>query len=156
MSVRQSSQASFVRAFSCLLVVAQLVACGGDGGSNSADRSPYDSFPFFGPAPASSATVSWTAPVARSDQTPLSLADIGGYRVYYGTVEGEYPYRIDVNDGTAVEVVINDLPTGTYYFVVTTYDTEGRESEYSRQVVKYIENSSLYPFSDYLMRLYFK
>jgi hypothetical protein len=74
--------------------------------------------------------------VARSDQTPLSLADIGGYRVYYGTVEGEYPYRIDVNDGTAVEVVINNLPTGTHYFVVTTYDTEGRESEYSELVVK--------------------
>ena len=150
MSVLQSCQAGFVRAFSYLLIVAQLVACGG-GGSNSHEA--YDSFPLFSQAPASRATLSWTAPVARSDQTPLSLADIGGYRVYYGTVEGEYPYQIDVNDGTAVEVVIKYLTPGTYYFVVTTYDTEGRESEYSKQVVKTIKNSSLYPFIDYHMGL---
>lgn len=143
MSVRQFSQIGFVRAFSCLLIIAQLGACGGGGGSSSAESSldsPSPSSPSPSPsiAPASSTILNWTAPVARSDQSPLSLADIGGYRVYYGTVEGEYPYRIDVNDGTAVEVVMNDLPTGTYYFVVTTYDTEGRESEYSTVVVKAI------------------
>jgi len=119
-------------------MIAQLVACGGGGGSNSAESSLDSSSPSLSKVPASSATLSWTAPVARSDQSPLSLADIGGYRVYYGTVEGEYPYRIDVNDGTAVEVVIKDLPTGAYYFVVSTYDTEGRESEYSKLVVKTI------------------
>ena len=135
-SVRQFCQTTIARAFSCLLVVAQLVACGGGGGSDSAESVLDNSSPASSRTPASSATLSWTAPVARSDQTPLSLADIGGYRVYYGTVEGEYPYRIDVNDGTAVEVVINNLPTGTHYFVVTTYDTEGRESEYSELVVK--------------------
>ena len=140
MSVRQFCQTTIARAFSCLLVVAQLVACGGGGGSgggiDSAESALDSSSPASSKTPASSATLSWTAPVARSDQTPLSLADIGGYRVYYGTVEGEYPYRIDVNDGTAVEVVIKNLPTGTHYFVVTTYDTEGRESEYSELVVK--------------------
>ena len=144
MSVRQFSQIGFVRAFSYLLIIAQLGACGGGGGSSRAETSLDSSAPVLGSAPvlnkapASSTTLSWTAPVARSDQSPLSLADIGGYRVYYGTVEGEYPYRIDVTDGTAVEVVINELPNGTYYFVVTTYDTEGRESEYSTVVVKTI------------------
>jgi hypothetical protein len=138
MSVRQFSQIAFVRAFSYLLIIAQLGACGGGGGSNSAESSLDSPSPSLSIVPASSTTLNWTAPVARSDQSPLSLADIGGYRVYYGTVEGEYPYRIDVNDGTAVEVVINDLPTGIYYFVVTTYDTEGRESEYSKLVVKAI------------------
>ena len=144
MSVRQFSQFGFVRAFSYLLIIAQLGACGGGGGSSSAESSLDSSSPLDSPppleskVPASSTTLNWTAPVARSDQSPLSLADIGGYRVYYGTVEGEYPNRIDVNDGTAGEVVVNDLPTGTYYFVVTTYDIEGRESEYSKLVVKTI------------------
>ena len=137
MSVRQFFQTSIVRAFSCLLIVAQLVACGGGGGSDRAESS-LDSSITSAIQVVRSATLSWTAPVARSDQTPLSLADIGGYRVYYGGVEGEYPYQIDVNDGTAVDVVIRDLPTGTYYFVVTTYDIEGRESEYSSVVVKTI------------------
>ena len=138
MSLRQFSQIGFVRAFSYLLIIAQLGACGGGGGSNSGESLLDSPSPLVSKAPASSATLNWTAPVARSDQSPLSLAEIGGYRVYYGTVEGEYPFRIDVNDGTAVEVVINDLPTGTYYFVVTTYDTEDRESEYSKVVVKTI------------------
>lgn len=138
MPVRQFCQTCLIKAFSCLLIVAQLVACGGGGGSNSTVSSLDSSSPSLNLAPAGSTTLSWTAPVVRSDQSPLSLADIGGYRVYYGTAEGEYPYRIDVNDGTAVEVVVNDLPTGTYYFVVTTYDTEGRESEYSSLVVKTI------------------
>jgi len=137
MLVRQFFQTSIVRAFTCLLIAAQLVACGGGGGSNNAESLSDSSFTSAIPV-ASSATMIWTAPVARSDQSPLSLADIGGYRVYYGTVEGEYPYRIDVNDGTAVDVVIRDLPIGTYYFVVTAYDTEGRESEYSSVVVKTI------------------
>ena len=138
MSVRQFSQIGFVRAFSYLLITAQLGACGGGGGSNSAESLLDSPPPLVSKVPASSTTLSWTAPVARSDKSALSLADIGGYRVYYGTVEGEYPYRIDVTDGTAVEVVINELPTGTYYFVVTTYDTEGRESEYSTVVAKTI------------------
>jgi len=139
MSFRQFRQIGFVRVFSCLLIIAQLGACGGGGGSSGAESSLDDSqSPSLSVAPAISTILNWTAPVARSDQSPLSLAEIGGYRVYYGTVEDDYPYRIDVNDGTAVEVVINDLPTGTYYFVVTTCDTEGRESEYSKPIVKTI------------------
>jgi hypothetical protein len=68
----------------------------------------------------------------------LSLADIGGYRIYYGTVEGNYTNRIDVTDGTAVGTTLRDLPPGTHYFVVTIYDSAGRESAYSDVAIKTI------------------
>ncbi|MGB5440741.1 MAG: LamG-like jellyroll fold domain-containing protein, partial [Gammaproteobacteria bacterium] len=35
-------------------------------------------------------SLSWTAPTTRSDGTPLSLADINGYRIHYGTSPSDY------------------------------------------------------------------
>ena len=78
-----------------------------------------------------SITLSWNAPVARSDGTPLSLADIDGYRIHYGTSAGSYTNHVDLADGSAQSVVLTDLPVGTYYLVMTTYDVDGRESSYS-------------------------
>ena len=124
MTVQQFIRSGFTKVFISLLMMAQLVACGGGGGSDSSDGS--------------STTISWTAPVARADGSPMSLAEIGGYRVYYGTTEGNYPNRIDIADGSAEGVTLTDLPPGGYYFVVTTYDTYGRESEYSSVVSKTI------------------
>lgn len=127
-----------IKTLFCLLMAAQLVGCGGGSGGSGTNNSsavvpsevvpgevvPNEVLP-------SRVTLAWTAPVARADGSPLSLAEIGGYRVYYGTTEGDYPNRLDVNDGSAVEVILNDLPSGSYYFVVTTYDVTGRESEFS-------------------------
>jgi len=83
------------------------------------------------PVQTGSITLSWKAPVARSDGTPLSLADIDGYRIHYGTSAGNYTNHIDLADGSAQSVVLTDLPVGTYYLVMTTYDVDGRESSYS-------------------------
>jgi hypothetical protein len=83
------------------------------------------------PVQTGSVTLSWKAPVARNDGTPLSLADIDGYRIHYGNSSGNYTYHIDLADGTAQSVVLTDLTLGTYYLVMTTYDIDGRESNYS-------------------------
>ncbi len=83
-------------------------------------------------------TVSWTAPVARADGSPISLADISGYRIYYGQSSGSYPNSIDVADGTAVTRTVTDLLAGTYYIVMTTYDVDGRESVNSAEVEKLV------------------
>ena len=125
---------SFKKILIAVSMVIQLAGCGG-GDSSTDSLAPSD----FSASPAvtvSSATLTWVAPVARADGTPFSLADIGGYRVYYGETEGDYPNSIDVPDGTAVGTVLKDLPPGANYFVVTTYDTAGRESEYSDVVIK--------------------
>lgn len=78
--------------------------------------------------------LTWNAPVAREDGTPLLLTELGGYRVYFGTVEGYYPNRVDIDCETGT--LDGSLPTaaGTYYYVITAYDTDGRESTYSTVV----------------------
>jgi hypothetical protein len=81
-------------------------------------------------------TLNWTAPTTRADGAPLSLADIDGYRIYYGTLAGNYPNTVDIKDGSAQSATVNDLSTGTYHVVMTTYDTSGSESDYSAEIVK--------------------
>ncbi len=83
-------------------------------------------------------SLAWTAPSEREDNTPILLSAIAGYNVYYGSELGQYPNTVNIADGTAVSYIFTDLPTGTYYFVVTTYDTDGRESQYSSVVIKTI------------------
>ena len=79
-------------------------------------------------------TLSWVAPAEREDNSALSLSAIAGYNIYYGTTKGQYSNSVAINDGTAVDYTFTSLPAGTYHFVVTTIDTEGRESLYSSEV----------------------
>ena len=79
-------------------------------------------------------TLSWVAPAEREDNSTLSLSAIAGYKVYYGTTQGQYPNSATISDGTASGYTFTDLLAGTYHFVVTTIDTEGRESLYSSEV----------------------
>jgi hypothetical protein len=91
------------------------------------------------PVQTGSLTLQWSAPVTRADGTPLSLSEIDGYRIYYGISAGNYPDWVDVADGTAQAVTITDMPAGTYYLVMTTYDVSGNESAYSSMVAKNAE-----------------
>jgi len=79
-------------------------------------------------------TLSWLAPAEREDNSALSLSAIAGYKVYYGTTQDQYSDSVAINDGTAVAYTLTGVPAGTYYFVVTTIDTEGRESQHSSVV----------------------
>jgi len=78
--------------------------------------------------------LSWIAPVEREDGTPIAMAEIAGYRVYYGTSEGSYTNGVDIEDSNTMQAELNNLASGTYYIVVTTYDMDGRESAFSRVV----------------------
>ena len=82
-----------------------------------------------------SLSLTWVAPAAREDGTGLSLSEIAGYRIYYGTEPGNYPNRIDINDGSADQAEIPGLQPASYYVVVTTVDVDGRESSFSQEVV---------------------
>ena len=83
------------------------------------------------------AILSWVAPAERTDNSSLSMAEIAGYRIYYGTAQGSYSQHVVINDAYADEYNLGgiNLPTGTYYAVMTTVDTDGRESSYSQEVV---------------------
>lgn len=132
------------------LVALQLIACGGGGGGGgdlatdvgsgaiSLQPSASASSPVVAePGEATgSIGLKWTAPVTRTDGTPISLADIDGYRIYYGKSSGNYSYRINITDGSSTSVTIRDLPLGVYYMAMTTYDRQGLESRYSSQISK--------------------
>jgi len=61
-------------------------------------------------------------------------ADIGGYRLYYGSTSGNYTQVVDVGKNNQYKV--NGLQGGTtYYFAATAYDASGNESAYSRELV---------------------
>jgi hypothetical protein len=93
------------------------------------------------PAPAQTGDfdVSWTAPATRADGEPLSLADISGYRIYYGDTAGNYTDVAEVSDGAATSATVTDVPLGTCYIVMTTYDINDQESSQSMEISKLVQ-----------------
>lgn len=63
-----------------------------------------------------------------------SVGDVDGYRVYYGTAQGEYTINKDVGNILQVPLSILGLESGiAYYFIVRAYNNIG-ESPDSMQV----------------------
>ena len=113
------------------------LTCNGAGGSASA--SPSVTVTVNQPPPsAQNINISWVPPVEREDGTPITMAEIAGYRVYYGTSQGKYTNNVDIADRTTMQATLSNLTTGTYYIVMTTYDMDGRESVFSKVVTKSI------------------
>jgi len=82
--------------------------------------------------PSSSRQLLWDAPTTNADGT--ALTDLAGYKIYYGASPGSYSIVVDVGNTTSYD--FTNLPTGTYYFVITAYDTSNNESSYSNEVIK--------------------
>lgn len=132
-----------------MAVALVLTGCGGSrvtttGVSASSEgsivRTPQISVPTGGtsPSPATgSLSLSWTAPTTRADGTPISLSDINGYRIYYGTSKGSHPNQVNITSGSVTSKTIGNLASGKkYYLVMTTYDNSGRESAKSPEINK--------------------
>ena len=118
------------------LIIA-LTACGGGGGGDTGGPTPPGGT--GGPGggtggTAGAATLSWTPPTTRLDGS--SLGPISAYRVYYGTSSGNYSSTVTLNTPGLTEYVIENLPSDTYYFVITVVDASGAESPYSTEVTK--------------------
>jgi uncharacterized protein YjdB len=87
----------------------------------------------------STATLTWSPPTTFADGTPLNPAtDLSSYKIYYGTASGVYTQSVTVTNpgNTAVTKTLNLTPGSSYYFVVTSVDTQGVESGYSMEVSK--------------------
>lgn len=68
---------------------------------------------------------------------PVTSSNLAGYKVYVGTASGRYGPPLDV--GNVTSFVVSNLAIGnTYYFVVTSYNTNGGESLPSIEVSKSI------------------
>lgn len=75
-------------------------------------------------------TVSWTAPVVNADGTPLT--DLAGFKIYWGTREGEYSNSVSIDNPGTTTYVVDQLLPATYYFVVRAVNKDGVESNDSK------------------------
>jgi len=78
---------------------------------------------------------------SRGEPGAISLAwnpnkepDLAGYKVYYGTVSRRYGPGNDVGNVTSYSLT-GLLKGQKYYISVTAYNTKGRESSFSNEVV---------------------
>jgi hypothetical protein len=134
------SAIAFILVTACMVIIS---GCGGDvtidpeqsaaGGTSSSTPSPIAPVPPIAPSPPVSSQLVWDAPTTNPDGTPLN-GTLAGYKVYYGTASGNYTMVIDAGNVTSYDV--SGLAAGTYYFVVTAYDTVGSESPYSNEVMR--------------------
>jgi hypothetical protein len=71
-------------------------------------------------------TLNWMPPTERSDGS--ALTNLAGYKIYWGTAQGEYPNIVTINSPGVASYMIEQLSPGTYYLVMTAYDASGVES----------------------------
>ena len=86
-----------------------------------------------------SMTLSWTPPTENTDGS--TLTDLAGYRIYYGTSQGNYPNRVDVDTAGVSSYVVDNLLPNTYFVVATSVNSVGVESAYSNVAIKTVEGS---------------
>ena len=82
--------------------------------------------------------LSWIAPAEREDGTPISMAEIAEYRVYFGRSPGDYTDRVSINNASIMNAKLSGLAPGTYYIVVTAVDSDGRESAFLGEITRKI------------------
>ena len=73
-------------------------------------------------------------------------SDLVGYRIYRSTIQGSGYVKVgqDVIASTT-EFVDMNVPDGTYYWVVTAFDTENLESIYSNEVTTKLDSTAPAP-----------
>jgi hypothetical protein len=101
-----------------------MLSCGGVGVSGSAAPLSFNG----------SANMSWTPVTTNTDGT---VADVVGYRVYYGTANSLSPSTM-VELGNQTTYLVSNLPAGTWYFGVRAYASNGTQSAMSNIVQKSI------------------
>jgi len=88
------------------------------------------------PEPAThTVTLTWDAPTLSADGS--LLADLAGFRVYWGSAAGGYGAPINV--GMNMTHTFTSLLNGEHHFAVTAYDTSGNESSRSEDLSLLLE-----------------
>ncbi len=105
-------------------------------GSASASLGSFSVAVNAAPVVTGSVTLSWTPPTARTDGT--ALTNLAGYVIHYGTAPSAFTSTISVNTAGVASYTVDNLSSGTYYFVVSAVDSTGQESQFSNAVSKTI------------------
>ena len=95
------------------------------------------------PIPAQNLKLTARTPTSASFSWDASkIGDLAGYKFYYDTDSSGYPYANSVDLGNVITKSLTGLTAGkTYYVAVTTYDTDGNESWYSKEVSVTMNNT---------------
>jgi hypothetical protein len=88
--------------------------------------------------PANTALLSWTAPLTRVNGDSLSMGEIAGFEVVYGTNADTLNQSLAIGDASVEELLVDELTAGTWYFAIRTLDTDGNRSRLSEVVYKQI------------------
>ena len=83
-----------------------------------------------------SATLTWNPPTQNTDGT--GLTNLAGYRVYWGTSQGNYPNSVTISNPGLATYVVDQLTPARWYFVVTAYSSTGVESSASNVASKQV------------------
>jgi len=81
-----------------------------------------------------SATLSWMPPTQNADGTVLT--DLSGYKVYYGRSAGALDQIVTLDNPGLSRYVIENLSPATWYFAMTSYNSQGVESNRSTTASK--------------------
>ena len=84
-----------------------------------------------------SATLSWTPPTQNTDGSALN--NLAGYKVYWGTSQGNYSNSVTIANPGLATYVVSQLTPAQWHFAVTAYSATGFESGYSNSVSKTIQ-----------------
>lgn len=79
-----------------------------------------------------SVPLSWVAPTTNTNGT--TLTDLSGYIINYGTSPTDLSAQVTVATPTSTSYTITGLTTGTWYFSVTAYASDGMQSAASNTV----------------------
>jgi hypothetical protein len=82
------------------------------------------------------AKLTWTAPTANADSSPLT--NLAGFRVVYGTSADALGRSIQLNSASARTYTVEGLAPGTWYFAIYAYDSTGAESQQTNAASKVV------------------
>ena len=80
----------------------------------------------------SAVTLAWEAPTQNSNGTPIT--GLAGYKIHYGTASQDYTQVVSVANPSLSRYVLDSLPSGTYYFAITAFNSQGIESPLSGEI----------------------
>jgi hypothetical protein len=83
-------------------------------------------------ATTTSVTLGWVPPTHNNDGSLIT--NLAGYKIHYGTASSEYTQTIALQNAGLTRYVVDNLPSGTYYFAITAYNSQGVESPLSGEV----------------------
>lgn len=83
-------------------------------------------------SPTQSVTINWTPPTENTDGS--TLTDLAGYHLYYGTSQSSLNHVVNITNPGLASYVVSNLSAATWYFAVTSVNTNGTESPRSAVV----------------------